>query len=652
MEKLSFLFLIILNCGIGWSIEGCRFCYTKLPNATLGCDPYLSVNRSISLICAIERPDSASLDIKWFFQGSDSTNATQISSDSNHTITVNSTETSHQSVMAQSTLTITPFSVGQYWCQAFNGSNGLGKIQRLEIFDDYERLDLEPCTVPIAESVHKCNDIIENGDFYSVCPILSVSSSSSILTTSTAYIESTTSLLYLSSLTFSSSVFDDMPPLSTVFLSSSTTYTVKTSSYLVNPPPSNLPIDPKPRGSFHIWVYVLGGLIGVLVILIIVLSLICIGLCLTKPKGKHTADRRQRTNDHCTRRESEEITNMQRPPTAMTDLIPLSPLPRELDNPSSLYDALDQDYEDLDEQNDTDLATKPPARYHEQGPSIGTSTILRSHPPLQQTYSEIGAVGESTHPPHLPSLTGYGKLDHSRPRQNYYPKKDSPLLSGYRKLEHVQNEFRATTLPQQSGYANIDVPGTVQGGHMRSISLPNSEYSNLNQSRSSSEPNTPFCERPMRKRYANFEIIEANSIDGMDDTRESSDDYHMLSDATAEQVQEEYEYLPSCDDELHDLERSPEGLHLSLGKEHIHNQLLGSLSKDPLAEKISVASSQSSADFTGPFFFPHMATQFDEAISPDSSDAHHLYKPLDVSTMDPEKSYAMISVQKLGPTNH
>lgn len=188
--------------------------------------------------------------------------------------------------MVQSVLTITPFSVGQYWCQAFRGSNGLLQSQRLEILDEYdERLDLDPCTAPIAVSVHKCNDIIENGASYSVCPISS--SSSSILTT--------TSLLYLSS--FSSSVFDDMPPSNTVFLLPSTYTVVATSSsYLVNPPPSNLPIDPNPRSSLHIWIYVLGGLIGVLVILIIVLSFICIGLCLTKPKGKYTTDTSKQNN--------------------------------------------------------------------------------------------------------------------------------------------------------------------------------------------------------------------------------------------------------------------------------------------------------------------------------------------------------------------
>ena len=246
---------------------------------------------SISLICAIERPASAGLNIKWFFQGSQTTNVTQISSDSHHNITVTNTEVtnteaSYQLVMAQSVLTITPVSVGQYWCRAFYGSNGLKRSQKLEVLDVYdERLGLDPCTVPIAESVKKCNNIIESLASYSVCPI---SSSSGILTTSTIYISSTTSLLYSSSFTFSSNVFDDMTPSNTVFLSN--TYTAATtSSNLVNPPPSKLPIDPNPRDSFHIWIYLLGGLIGVLVILIIVLSLICIGLCLTKPKGKHTS---------------------------------------------------------------------------------------------------------------------------------------------------------------------------------------------------------------------------------------------------------------------------------------------------------------------------------------------------------------------------
>lgn len=354
---------------------------------------------------------------------------------------------------------------------------------------------------------------------------------------------------------------------------------------------------------------------------------------------------------------SEEINNVLRPSTAMTDLIPMTPLPPELDNNSSLYDALDQDYEDLDEENDRDLTTTaPPARYHEQGPSIGSNSISRTHPPLQQTYSEIGESISLSRLPHSPPSTGYGKLDHSRPRQNYYPKKDSPLLSGYRKLEHVQNEFRATTLPnhpQQSGYANIEIPGCISRGHLRSISMPNSEYSNLHPSPTNSEPNTPLSERPIRKQYTNFEIIEAYSIGGMGHsplTREPSDDYHMLADATVEYNNEEYEFLPACHDDQHNnMIHSPEGLHLSLKREH---QMLGPLSKDPLAEKISVASSQSSADFTGPFFFPHMATDFDEPMSPDCEDSRHVYKPLDVSTMEPEKSYAMINVKKLRAAKH
>lgn len=329
--------------------------------------------------------------------------------------------------------------------------------------------------------------------------------------------------------------------------------------------------------------------------------------------------------------------------------IPMTPLPPELDNNSSLYDALefDQDYEDLDD-TDKDFITavqRIHPRYHEQGPSVGS----QSHPPLQPTYSEIGEVSTDTLDNHMFGMsnlsTGYGKLDHSHPRQNYYPKKDSPLLSGYRKLEHVQARFRATTLPNnpQPGYANIEIPGAI-GGHLRSISLPNSEYSNLNPSPCSTEPNTPSHEQP-RKQYANFEIIEGmEEIDHSPVMRQASDDYHMLADATVEQqnyIQGEYEFLPTCSDER--AVRSPDDLRLFLERDLdkiSHHRVLASLGKDPLGEQISVASS---TDFTGPFFFPHMVDF--EPTSPDPE--RHMYRPLDISKMEPEQSYAIVKIKKM-----
>ena len=348
---------------------------------------------------------------------------------------------------------------------------------------------------------------------------------------------------------------------------------------------------------------------------------------------------------------------MERPQTSMTvqTEIAMTPLPPELDNNNTiLYDVLDQDYEDVDDTDKVDennspmsLAQAARPRYHEQGPSIGAS-----HRSLQPTYSEIGApsfskdIFANQSLPVTNQMTGYGKLDHSRPRQNYYPKKDSPLLSGYRKLEHIQAKIKATTLPHkaQPGYANIEIPGV----HLRSISLPSSEYSNLNPSSPvGSHPSTPTHDNPQKK-YANFEIIEA--YDKMEHSpvirQMSSDDYHMLADATGGQeddMQRDYDFLPtySCDGEP--IEEFNFSLVYDLDKTIQQHRALCSLGRDPIGEQISVAStSQSSADFTGPFFFPHMV-DFD-ASSTDSD--NHTYRALDVSKMEPQQSYTKVSIKK------
>jgi hypothetical protein len=327
--------------------------------------------------------------------------------------------------------------------------------------------------------------------------------------------------------------------------------------------------------------------------------------------------------------------------------ISIAPLPMELDNGSSFYDVLDQDYEDVDEgdkledmPSPTQLVLHP--RYLEQGPP---GLVNLSHPPLHPTYSEIG---ESSTPINeifanrsiltMNNTSGYGKLDHSRSRQNYYPKKDSPLLSGYRKLEHVQGSFKATTLPNQPqpGYANIEVPTT--NNHLRSASLPNSEYSNLNPtSPTVSQENTQDADHT----YINFEIVEAfeetdHSISPLPRPL-SEDDYHMLADATAEQ-QKDYEFLPTytCEDDI------PEIPHLTKSRPYHCSINSHALAKLPVGEQISLGSS-CSADFTGPFFFPHMIES--DTIEPD----HHTYRALDVSTMEPKQSYTFVNIKK---SNH
>lgn len=360
------------------------------------------------------------------------------------------------------------------------------------------------------------------------------------------------------------------------------------------------------------------------------------------------------------------------------------------------YNPLDQDYEDIDDDDDMDETMMSNPRYHEQGPTIvGSSNIsiaitpggLTQQPlytiPTDVGYSEIGTPTEGSGGPN-PSH-GYGKLDHStRPRQTYNPRINSPLLSGYRKLDHVHvssgSTSGTTTLPNQAslamkspGYANISVPTGASGGgphHIRSISLPSSEYSNLNHNSNNNQsttspttplPSTPAAVTPTSKKYANFAIIEAlDEEDGDSDkdqqvrhasvSRHGSEDYQMLSEATTidrtdpPNMKEEYEFLPICvcEDEQGSLPpQSPSGSQYGgrssegLMRRHIES----SLGRDLVEEKMSI-NSHCSSDFTGPFFFPHMSN-FDG-----QSEDRHVYRALELSTMEPSKGYTSVKIKE------
>ena len=340
--------------------------------------------------------------------------------------------------------------------------------------------------------------------------------------------------------------------------------------------------------------------------------------------------------------------------------------------------SFDQDYEDIDEGKDLDhsvpLTVNP--RYHEQGPTAaggGGGGATNSQPiytiPTQSLddvqYSEIGAPGSNPMIPEKQNtasfqMHGYGKLDHSRPRQTYNPKRDSPLLSGYRKLDHMQaSPSRATTLPHGTnapGYANIAIPNSESNHHVRSVSLPSSEYSNLNPN-SISQPTTPTADTPTRvRKYSNFEIIEACDEENPEMhapiSRPASEDYHMLADATIDRsdpipsIRGEYEFLPVCmceDDDDMSL-KSSDSLRFQVAQEMermIAAKGMNSIGRELIEEKMSI-NSHSSADFTGPFFFPHMANFSGQALESE----RHVYRALDVSTMEPQKGYAMVNLKE------
>ena len=372
--------------------------------------------------------------------------------------------------------------------------------------------------------------------------------------------------------------------------------------------------------------------------------------------------------------------------TIQTDDMLLGAPPTIIQESRMTYDPFDQDYEDIDEGKEgEDLGNVPLTinpRYHEQGPSAAQPIYtIPTQYPNNVEYSEIGSpTGEERNIPSnphttlggfdstaLPQMHGYGKLDHSaRPRQMYNPKRDSPLLSGYRKLDHMRGvslSSRSTTLPHgmvvvSPGYANIAIPNGG-GSHFRSISLPSSEYSNLNPN-PNSQPTTPTSSTPVAitptgsKKYSNFEIIEAchdESEPHPPASRRGSEDYHMLADATIDRtdpvpnIREEYEFLPVCmcdEEEDSSLVRSPDSVRLRYGSEMekvMKRKGQNSIGRELIEEKMSIAS-HSSGDFTGPFFFPHMPN-----FGNNQEQDRHVYRALDVSTMEPQKGYASVSVK-------
>lgn len=312
------------------------------------------------------------------------------------------------------------------------------------------------------------------------------------------------------------------------------------------------------------------------------------------------------------------------------------------------FDSLERDYDEIDDKGEDSPPLSPVRQRYleslaEEVPTMFTPTSQLAF------YSEISPNNSSSqallsHSPGAVQLNGYGRLDHTRSRQTYHPRRDSPLLSGYRKLEHVTVGFRAQTLPQgvllQPGYANVGVPSTA--AHVRSNSLPNSQYSNLQHVQDDRSLSVGPTSDVSREKYANFQIIEEENERKMSNNPAH---YHMLEDipvdSDGEKLQE-YEFLPTCEDSEEAMtayNNLPQDLSLKLQDHNPPHRVVHSLAKEALEEKLSLDSQ--STDFTGPFFFPHM-TEFGEPLSPDSD--RHTYRALDLSTMEPEVGYASVSI--------
>lgn len=279
---------------------GCRFCYTNQPVQSLDCDPHGILG--ISTNCTIHGPAAIWLKIKWFFSEEHSSSAQEIVNGSNHIVQESRTNIGPNTLQIQSKLSILSFSIGQYWCQVFYESKGLLPSQHLEIMDEGDsRLDSCENNEPYVVSLNKCDNIVENGAS-SACPVVLPSSSSAAA--SYFVFSSTTSVVVAASMSMSQLMSTDtaasVDTLYSSYLYESFSFqptaiqslTVTTSFRLV-PIPTKLSIR---QDSFHLWLYIVAALTVVFAVLIIILTGICIGLCVTKPKRRLSMRTRKQ---HC-----------------------------------------------------------------------------------------------------------------------------------------------------------------------------------------------------------------------------------------------------------------------------------------------------------------------------------------------------------------
>lgn len=260
---------------------------------SLDCNPYTATN--ITAICTVETPFGIDLKVQWFF--SSSNNATLISSgDTQHFIQETKTykETTIE-IQSQLFMVSSLLVAGHYWCQVFYQGNGLLESDSLQISaeDDYARED--PCSVPQAIEKTKCHNIIENGASYSTCPSSSTTYSfthSSIQTHTTSNVQTTSMSLMPPAIITLSTVTPSVVQIS--FTTEPVTHTI-TELSLPGTIPTNSPLglQEMPTDTFHLWLYIVAGLTGIFGLLIIVLSVVCIVLCLTKPQKRSRVRRRK-----------------------------------------------------------------------------------------------------------------------------------------------------------------------------------------------------------------------------------------------------------------------------------------------------------------------------------------------------------------------
>ena len=263
--------LVWFLCEIG----GCQLCFTVQPAEILYCNPYTN----ISLECQIEGPFSPTPQILWFSNPQPPLGDTvEIKGSKPGYNIVNTTQFVEMTRTTQSVLTIQNLTAGEYWCQIYVEGMEPEISQKLCITElgDYGRYD-ECNRANISLETSKCWDI----------PTTCVTEVPTIMATSS----------------YNSASLNSASPINSVRVLNNGTHAtqlVQGLSSLIAATPLTTNGETTPRSSpgrtdeleglvetpkgFEMWLYIVASLAGLFALLILVLTIICIGLCVLYPR--------------------------------------------------------------------------------------------------------------------------------------------------------------------------------------------------------------------------------------------------------------------------------------------------------------------------------------------------------------------------------
>ena len=225
-------------------------------------------------MCKIEGPYSPVPKIAWFsnFHPPKGETVEITGTESGYNI-VNTTEFIDTTRTTQSVLTIKEFTAGEYWCQIYAEDIALEPSQRLCITEppDYNRYP-KCSSSALSQELSKCWDI----------PTTCVTDVPIVMATPSHSSDSRNSVLAInSSGAHATQVVQGSSPLIAATALPTIDGTTSHGSPGQTDESERLVDTPK---EFQVWLYVVASLAGIFALLILVLTVICIGLCVLHPR--------------------------------------------------------------------------------------------------------------------------------------------------------------------------------------------------------------------------------------------------------------------------------------------------------------------------------------------------------------------------------